>query len=293
MPLWIRYFANFLGLLAYFLPEPIKRAFGYLIYFLWWKVLRLRRFSVYRNLAIALPQLSKIEKQKIITESFVRMGTNFLDFLSLPLISKAWMEKNVTFQGLENYEEAKSLGRGVFFLSLHMGNGDFGCAMIALKGIPLHLISKKFKHKGLNDFWFGVRESMGTKFMDPHAPKTAFEILGACKRREPVTFVLDQFMGRPYGIESTFFGRKTGTAYGLALFALKTKAPVVPIYTYYNRDNRLQVVFDHIIEPAEETGDRDLQIYQTTEKYNRWLEKIIRLHPEQWMWVHRRWKKWE
>ncbi len=293
MPLWILVFAKFWGVLAFLTPWWLRRCFGHFLAFLWWDVFRLRRFTLYRNLTIAFPDTPKEQKTKMARESLVRLGTNFIEFLSLPMISKSWMQKNVVFHGLENYENARAQGRGVFFLSMHMGNGDFGCAMIAMSGIPLHLISKKFNSQPLNSFWFGVRESMGTRFMDPHAPKTAFEILGACKRREPVTFVLDQFMGRPYGIESFFFGKKTGTAYGLALFAIKTKAPVVPVFTYQDQDHRTHVVFEKEISVAVDDGNRDLQILKTTQKYNEWIESVIRRHPEQWMWIHRRWKLWE
>jgi Kdo2-lipid IVA lauroyltransferase/acyltransferase len=293
MPLWIRLFSKFWGVICFSMPTSFRRWIGKSIAWLWWDVFRIRRFTVYRGLTIAFPDLSKQERQRIAKASLVHMGSNLLEFLSLPSVDREWMENHVVFDGWENYEEARSQGRGLFFLSMHMGNGDFGCAMMVMKGIPLHLISKKFKSRALNDFWFGVRESMGTRFMDPHSPKTAFEILGACKRREPVTFVLDQFMGRPYGIQTDFFGKKTGTAYGLALFAIKTKAPVVPVYTYHDDQGKTHVVFGKKIEVAAENGNRDLQILETTQRYNAWIESVICLHPEQWMWIHRRWKMWE
>jgi KDO2-lipid IV(A) lauroyltransferase len=105
-------------------------------------------------------------------------------------------------------------------------------------------------------------------------------------------------MGRPYGIETTFFGRKTGTAYGLALFALKTKAPVLPLYTYRDEKFRTHLVFGEEIKLREPQNtstaqDRDLQILQMTQEYNTVIERIVTEHPDQWMWVHRRWKRWE
>ena len=98
-------------------------------------------------------------------------------------------------------------------------------------------------------------------------------------------------MGKPYGVASTFFGRRTGTAYGLALFALKTKSPVLPIYTYEGRDKKLHIV----IEPAVDTSayvteDKEESQAKLTQAFNDKLEEIVRKHPEQWMWVHRRWK---
>lgn len=273
-------------------PRPVLNAFGWMLGFLWWDVLRLRRFTVFRNLTIVFPQLSKAEKIRIARASIASLGLSFFEFLLIPRIDESYLRKHVVFEGIENYEEARRAGKGVYFLSLHMGNGDLGTALMSIAGLPLHLISKKFKLKWVNDYWFGVREAKGTRFIDPHGAKTPFEILKALRQNEVVIFVLDQFMGKPYGIETRFFGRKTGTAYGLALFAIKTGSPVLPVYTYRGDDGRTHLVFEPPV-PAVENEDRDLQIQQMTEKYNQALERIILKHPEQWMWVHRRWKTWE
>lgn len=274
------------------MPRRARHAFGWMLGFLWWDVFRLRRFTIFRNLCIAFPDLPKRRKIEIARESLTWMGVHFLEFLTIPALGPGDLGRKVVFEGIEHYEKARAGGKGVYFLSLHVGNGDFGVALMSMAGIPIHLISKKFKQKWINDFWFGVRESRGTRFIDPHGPKTPFEILKAIGKNEVVVFVLDQFMGKPYGIETRFFGRKTGTAYGLALFALKTGSPVLPVYTYTDPSGRTRVVFEEPI-PRVEVEDRDLQILQMTEKYNEALENIIRRHPEQWMWVHRRWKTWE
>ena len=129
------------------------------------------------------------------------------------------------------------------------------------------------------------------KTIDPHGTRTPFEVLKAIGKNECVIFVLDQFMGKPYGIENTFFGRKTGTAYGLALFAIKTGSPVLPLYTYRDEKLRTHMVFLEEI-PLEKIEDRDLQIKVMTQKYTDKIEEIVRQKPGQWMWVHRRWKVW-
>jgi KDO2-lipid IV(A) lauroyltransferase len=286
------WFAKILSFFVSLIPRPLILLFGRFLGFLWWDVLRLRRFTIYRNLSIVFPDLSKQQKSEIARESLNRMGVNFLDFLRIPSLGPGYLRRHAIFEGLENYEEVRRRGKGVFMMSLHIGNGDFGVALMALAGIPVNLISKKFKQKWINDFWFGVREMRGTKFFDPHGKRTAFDILKATSQNQVVVFVLDQFMGKPFGIESTFFGRKTGTAYGLALFSLKSGVPVVPAYTYWDAQGKVHVVFEPPIEPVP-GDDRDLQIKEMTEQYNRVLEKIILRHPEQWMWVHRRWKKWE
>lgn len=287
--LWI---ARILSFWVSLLPRSLVFAIGRFLGFLWWDVLRLRRFTIFRNLTIVMPDISKQQKIEIARESLTWMGVNFLDFLRIPSLNMRYLQKHAVFEGMENYEEARRRGKGVLMMSLHIGNGDLGVALMSIAGIPVNLISKHFKQKWINDFWFGVRKLRGTKFIDPHGKKNAFEILKAINQNEAVIFVQDQFMGKPFGIESTFFGRKTGTAYGLALFSLKTGAPVVPAHTYWDAQGKIHVVFGPPIPPID-GADRDLQIKEMTEKYNRTLENIILRHPQQWMWVHRRWKTWE
>lgn len=259
---------------------------------LWFDILKLRRWTVLKNVTIAFPEESHEERLRIARESMYHLCYNFIEFSQLPFLNKKWVENEVVLHGLENFERARGKGKGVLILSLHVGNGDVGLAALAIKGFRLHVISKKFKNRFLNQLWFGVREKMGTRFLSPHGSSLAFDILKACRQQESVVFVTDQFMGKPYGIESTFFGRKTGTAYGLALFAMKSKAPVLPVYTYRDAELRTHIVFEEEIA-FEKIEDKDLQIRLMTQKYNDRVESIVRRYREQWMWVHRRWKKWE
>jgi KDO2-lipid IV(A) lauroyltransferase len=187
-----------------------------------------------------------------------------------------------------------------------------------MKGIKLSLISKEFRNVWVNQFWFFVRNQKGLNFIPPHGKESAFMILKEPLEGRSVIFVLDQYMGPPFGIPTKFFGRETGTAYGLALFVKKTKIPVVPVYTYYDKEFRLHIV---AAPPLEVEALRE-QIASQTEKIqdcqgiyseahlkrrrgqeedwirvfidecNRRLEEIILKRPEQWMWVHRRWKEW-
>lgn len=293
MPFWISYLAKFIGFFFFFCPLFVRlflvKIFSWFIY----DLLKFRRWTLLKNISIAFPEKTKAEKHQIAKNSIKNLALGLFEFLSLSWVSQDWQQQNVFFDGLENYNNAKNQNKGVLLLSLHLGNGDYGCAMFAFRAIDIYLISKKFKAKWINDFWFGVREKMGVRFIDPHGSKTPFEILSALKAKKGVIFVLDQFMGKPYGIETTFFGRKTGTAYGLALFAIKSKAPVVPVYTYRDQSLRLHVVFDPEIKYFGTSENRDLQIIEMTQNYNQWIEEKVKSYPDQWMWIHRRWKKWE
>lgn len=259
--------------------------------FLWFDVFGFRKKIVLSNLGLAFPHMSEDERYKIGRESVYQLGYNFGEFFFIPSMTPAWVQKNVIFEGWENVEKARAAGKGMFFLTLHLGNGDLAANAIAMRGQEIHIITKRFKTAWFNDLWFSIRGAKGVKYIDAHGPSNAFDILKTLKKNAAVVFVLDQYMGKPYGVASTFFGHRTGTAYGLGLFSQKTKAPVLPIYTYQGSDKKLHIV----IEPAMDTAayvaeDKDESVAKLTQAFNDKLEEIVRQHPGQWMWVHRRWK---
>jgi KDO2-lipid IV(A) lauroyltransferase len=288
----VRILLRTLGLFFIFSPRFIRNGFISFLTWISFQVFKFRRYTLIRNLHIAFPEKSYTQIMKVARASIWNTIYNFMEVSSL----FTWHQpKPQAIQGWETYLQTNQLGKGILGLTLHMGNGDAGCALLSLNKMPIHLISKKFKWQALNSEWFGVREKMGTQFIDPHNPRNAYSILAALKKNEVVVFVMDQFMGKPYGILTNFFGRPTGTSQGLALFQIKTQSPVVPIYTYRDLDHQIKVVIEKPLDISKVGIDksRDEQILQLTEMYNAKLEEIIKKHPEQWMWIHRRWKKWE
>ncbi|MBK9321460.1 MAG: lysophospholipid acyltransferase family protein [Bdellovibrionaceae bacterium] len=285
---------KWLSHILFLLPRELVRKMGALIGFLWIDVLRFRHEVMMTNLQIAFPDWSEEKKHQVARESVYSMGRGFFEFFLIPHMSEAWLEKYVVFEGFEHYQAALLKKKGVLLVSLHLGNGDLAASAVSLKGYPLSIITKIFKNKFFNDLWFSFRGGQGVRHIDAHGPSTAFDILKALKRNEGVIFVIDQFMGRPFGIKTRFFGKETGSAYGLALFTIKSKSPVVPIYTYEGNDQKMHVVFEPEIETQDlVSDDRQASILAMTQRFNDKIERIIRMHPEQWLWVHRRWKEFE
>lgn len=274
-------------------PKPWLWRMGVFLGWLWWEVFRFRRFTLYRNISIVFPNETKAERTRMIRESLSWLGYNIFETLMIPQMDEKWLRDWMVFEGLEHLDQALTQKKGALLLSLHLGNGDLAAVALPLMDYKINLISKRFKVEWANKFWFGMREAKGTKLIDPHGKDNAFQILKALKKNESVVFVIDQFMGRPYGIPTDFFGKPTATAYGLSLFAAKTRAPVLPVWTYHDQDLKIHVAFGKPIEFDEVPEDKDLQMKRMTQKYNSVLEGLILQHPEQWMWVHRRWKRWE
>lgn len=287
MKLLVRFLCWILGLF----PRRWVRRFGLPLGVLWFDILRVRRRVVLENLRIAFPTWSESDRIRVGRRSVYNLNKNLLEFFILPSMNERWLKKNLVFEGREHLIQALEQKKGVYALSLHLGNGDLATSALSLSGFRIHLITKIFKNKVFNDLWFFVRKIHGVQFIEAHGPKTPFEILKAIRGNEVVIFVNDQFMGKPFGVETEFFGKKTGTAFGLALFYLKTRSPIVPIYAFEGSDGRFHLK----IEPALQldhliSDDKEKTYALITQEVTYVIERIIREHPSDWMWVHRRWK---
>lgn len=289
MKLLIGLFFKCLSFFLSSLPLKLRQAIGDAIGLLWFDVLRIRRQVAIANLAIAFPEKSLNERIRLARSSLRHMGRTLIEFTQFPFLTTEKVPYLFEFDGLEMFEHAVRDGKGVFLLTLHLGNGDFATAAMSKMGYHLSLISKEFKARWLNDLWFGMREKHGTQFISPE--KSSFEILRALKRGRAVIFVLDQFMGPPVGVRTKFFGKETGTAAGLALLASRTGAPVIPCYTYRLANGKHAVRFEQPIKFSLDDRPNQENISVMTQAYTDKLEEIVRRHPEQWMWIHRRWKE--
>jgi KDO2-lipid IV(A) lauroyltransferase len=258
-------------------------------------VVRLRRQIALGNIKIAFPDWSEERRVSVVRESYRNLGRGLFEFLRIPAIASCselqghW-RGHFHIRGGEHLAAALKAGKGVFLLTAHIGSVDWAAMGMILAGHPLQIISKKAGWAALNDFWFETRKSLGAKFIDDRG--SSLTILKALKKNGIIVFMLDQFMGPPIGIKTHFFGRETGTPLGLALLAGRAEAAVVPCYTCRESDGTTTVVMEAEI-PFEQTGDIEETHLHMTQKYCDHIEQWVRKHPEQWMWVHRRWKKYK
>ncbi|MGE0763483.1 MAG: lysophospholipid acyltransferase family protein [Bdellovibrionales bacterium] len=286
---WLLSPARGLAWLIQAMPWKMQKALAWGMGIFWFDLLRIRRQVVIDNLGIAFPQMSYSERVKIGRRAMANFCFNVVEYARLPFLGAEDIDQ-FRFYGREHVEKARLQGKGVLLLTLHLGNGDLASAGLALLGWPMHLISKTFKTEWLNDAWFGMREKVGMKFIPPR--NSSYGILKALKKNEIVIFVLDQFTGPPIGVKTMFFGRETGTALGLAVMAHRSGAAVVPAYTLRREDGRTDVFCEPAIEYVE-GPDHDESLARMTQVYTDHLEQYVRMCPEQWMWLHKRWKKFK
>jgi len=298
---WISFVVGFIRALSRIYsisPRWFQWMLGSLLYQIYWNILKQRRFTVYRNIRIVFPDFSKGEIKEFSKISIKWMAYHFLRFFIVPSLKEKDLKTHFRFHGFEHLEKAKSEGRGVLLLSCHMGNPDLALNGLALAGEKIWVISKKFSVGFSNEIWFRLRSNSNLRYIDAHGKETTYKIFKALGMNESVVFVTDQFMGSPFGIESRFFGKKTGTAYGLARFFLKSKAPIVPCFAVEKEDGICQITFEKPIFAEKEIlfrphENRDQQNLRLVELFNKQVEVMILKDPHHWMWIHRRWKRWK
>ncbi len=233
-------------------------------------------------------KMSKHDLCYIERENYIHYGRLILELLHIPFDGLRFAKKNVEVVGYENLEQALNKGKGVFLLSAHTGYWEIMSVMASIYKVPIYIVTKYLRLSLFDKIWVKSRESYGVKLINE--TNSAREIIRALKNNGAVGFVMDQFMGPPVGIRSSFFGRPAWTMASLAWFVSKTGAAVVPVFNLRNSDGTFTISVGHELE-FKKTGSDDGDIIYNTQVYNDVVEMAVRECPQQWLWLHRRWKR--
>jgi KDO2-lipid IV(A) lauroyltransferase len=273
-----------IGLLPRFLARTAAIALGWTVYVLH---LRLRRVGM-RNLALALPGTSRHERARILRGVFTSLGRQLAELCLFPKYTKENVSRVVVYDGFENFERALARGKGVLFLTAHLGAWELSAFSHSLQGHPLKIVMRPLDNIYLDRLLREYRTMHGNETVD----KDDFVrgLLSAMKNGETVGILMDTNMTPPQGVFVDFFGIPACTASGLARIALRTDASVVPGFTVWDpvlRKYRLR--FDPAVTLIR-TGNDDADAVTNTGLFTKIIEDYVRRYPDQWLWVHRRWK---
>jgi KDO2-lipid IV(A) lauroyltransferase len=270
------------------LPRPVARAagigLGQLVYLLHGK---LRRVGM-RNLQLAFPEKSAHERRRILRGEFTSLGRQLAEVCLFPSYTRENVTKIVVYDGFENFERAEARGKGVIYLTAHLGGWELSAFSHSIQGHPLHVVMRGMDNPFLDRFITHLRTMHGNRAVD----KDNFVrgLLSAMKAGETVGILMDTNMTPPQGVFVDFFGIPACTASGLARIALRTDAAVVPGFTIWDRKLRkYRLRFDPALALIR-TGDEEADIVANTALFTKVIEQYVRRYPDQWLWVHRRWK---
>jgi len=247
---------------------------------------RTRALTV-RHLSQAFPERSSADIRRLARKNFAMLAKNAAEILRATRIrTLSDLDEIMVTHGFENFEAARTKGKGVIFLTCHIGAFDLQVTNLALRGVPLFVIGTRLKDQLLSSLLWKQRNALGAVAVE--RGKETFRLLKALKSGQSVGILIDQDT-RVKSRFVDFFGRPAATPVGAALLAMKTGASVVPTYVCLAEDELQHMHFLPEIGTVS-TGNEEADLITNTQRYTNFIEDRIREHPEQWVWMHERWK---
>jgi KDO2-lipid IV(A) lauroyltransferase len=249
-------------------------------------LIRYHRQDAITALRRSLPEKTESERRRILKTMYRNLGMNIVEEFRMQHISEEDLKRCITWEGDQHARDVLTAGKGVIVLSAHLGNWDILCTMAPKFNFPATIITKKIKNKALNQFWMEARSRFGLKFVPAH--NSYRQCLAALRKNEIVGFILDQNMIRTEGIFVDFFGKLACTSPGLAYMSAQSGAAVVPTFITRGKNGTHTVRMFPAIPPPPDRKPETISDY--TRRYTKIIEEAVREHPDQWIWIHRRWR---
>ncbi|HET9742862.1 MAG TPA: lysophospholipid acyltransferase family protein [Terriglobales bacterium] len=270
------------------LPRTLSRAIGEAIGLAAFATLgRLQKVGI-KNLSIAFPEMPYKDRETILRKLFLGLGRQLSEFCQFPSYTRANAQEIAEYEGFENYEQAKSAGRGVLLLTAHIGGWEIGSFAHSIFGHPIKIVVRRLD----NPYVDALVERYRTLHGNETFAKEDFArgLLAAMRNGETVGILMDTNMTPPQGVFVPFFGIPACTASGAARVALRCGAAVIPAFTIWDESQRkYHVRFDPALTLVQ-TGDDEADAVANTALFTKVIQEYATRYPEQWLWVHRRWK---
>ena len=270
------------------LPRVLALQAGYAFGAIAHAVLPHLRRHAEANLRIAFPAMNDAERQRIKRNVFRNLGRLLGEVTQFPKLNRDNIQPIVTYAGLEHYVNAVNSGRGVILLTGHLGAWELSVFAHSIAGYPMSFLKRNVDNPLVEQLGERYRARFGNRSIDKKS--SVREVLKTLKAGGVVGILADLNASREEGVFCDFFGVPASTTAGVATLALRTGALVVPGYLLW--DEAAQIHRLHFEPPVEtiDTGYQKEDVQTNTARYTTVLERVIRQHPDQWLWIHRRWK---
>ncbi|HMF90549.1 MAG TPA: lysophospholipid acyltransferase family protein [Candidatus Angelobacter sp.] len=270
------------------LPRPLARAFGIGLGLLAYAFHpRLRRVGR-RNLDLAFPGKNRTEKKKILRGVYINLGRQLAEFCLFPRYTPENVGRVAVYEGFQNFADAAARGKGVVFLTAHLGGWEVASFAHSLYGHPMNIVMRPLDNPYVDAMVDRYRTFHGNRTF----PKQDFArgLLTALRQGETVGILMDTNMTPPQGEFVDFFGVPACTATGLARVAVHTEAAVVPAFGVWDKHlGKYKICFEPALKLTS-TGDDEADALANTALFTKMIETYATKFPDQWLWVHRRWK---
>ncbi len=275
-----------LGLLRW-LPRSVSRSLGASFGVVAFLLLRRLRSVGRQNLELAFPALSAKDRERLLRGEYRQLGHHLAEFALMSRYRRPSIEALIRYKGLEHYERASAKGKGVLVLTGHLGAWELSSFFHSLMGYPMGMVIRRLDNPLVDAYVNAIRCMHGNRVL--HKDDFARGLLLEMRAGRTVGILMDTNMTPPQGIFVPFFGIPACTGSGLARIAAKTGAAVLPGFLLEEPGGRYQLHFGEEIQ-MENTGDGERDAVANTAKFTAVIEQYIRAYPDQWLWMHRRWK---
>jgi Kdo2-lipid IVA lauroyltransferase/acyltransferase len=286
---WLEYAAAWTGLKALGLfPRSAARQVGAAFAAVAYKLRTPLRRAAMFNLNLAFPESSEGAREQILRGMIRQIGWMAGEFSQFPKYTAANISRIVEIDGAEHFDSAQRRGKGVLFLTGHMSAWELAPFAHALYGHPLHFLVRPVANARVDELINRYRCLSGNRPIEKN--RSARAILKVLADGGTVGILADTNTSLEEGVFADFFGRPASTTSGLARIALRTGAAVIPGFLMWDaarKKYRLQ--FGPALDLVR-TGDEDSDVRQNTARFTAVIEAYVRRHPDQWLWVHKRWK---
>ncbi len=248
-----------------------------------WHLVRRDRQKALSMIEIAMPDAKPEDRQRIVRACFRHLGTSLMEVAWLPNLDKARADRLVEWEGLEHLEAAVAHERGVVLFTGHCGNWEWMAAAIALAGFRMNVIAREIEESRFNDYIVASRARFGIDTIGRGSSSSAREIIRTLRGGSILGVLIDQNI-RTEVVKVPFFGHPAPTPVGPAKLAVKSEAVVIAGFAE-RRDGRHHIRFEPPIDTREIRDPREITRIMTES-----IEAQVRRVPEQWVWMHKRWR---
>jgi KDO2-lipid IV(A) lauroyltransferase len=248
---------------------------------------RLRKVGM-RNLELAFPEKTSSDREGTLRAVYTNLGYLLAEFCKMPGYTAESASRFIRYEGLDNFLKARERGKGVLVLTGHVGAWELSSFYHSLMGMPMGMVIRRLDNPLVDAFVNRIRCLHGNRVI--HKDDFARGLIASMRAGQTVGILMDTNMTPPQGVFVPYFGVPACTASGMARIAAKTGAAVVPGFLLWEKSEQRYVLHFGEELAVVHTGDAESDALANTTAFTAAIEGYVRRYPEQWLWMHRRWK---
>ena len=270
------------GVMPYWAIWLLGTSVGYIFYMFD----RPHRRVALDNLAAAFPRRTAGERRAIVRAVFAHFGRLLFEFLKFSTLSDEQILSRVEFDGEERVRRAYGQGKGVLFITGHFGFWELHAVAHPLRFEPIGVLARTLDNTKLNTLLEIIRQRTGNVVI--YRQGSIRKVMRLLSEKHGIAILIDQHISSADAVTVEFFERPAATTSAVAAMALRTGAPVVPVFALPSGRGRYRLIYEHPVEPPSQ--DSEDAVREFTQRCTDVLEMYVRRHPDLWLWMHRRWR---